>query len=162
MNELAASTLPFLQTLADARIPAVTSIMNVITVMGDEKLFVVISMIIAWCVSKRGGQYMLTVGFGLSNVGQTLKMIFRVPRPWNLGETPFENADPTARGSGITGMEGKGSGIAKLLGSGADGCFPLAICRSLPQIALARMRTSTSSSPSCEISRSIKRVLNGS
>ena len=78
MNELAASTLPFLQTLADARIPAVTSILNVITVMGDEKLFVVISMIIAWCVSKRGGQYMLTVGFGLSNVGQTLKMIFRV------------------------------------------------------------------------------------
>ena len=125
MNEMAASTLPFLQTLADARIPAVTSIMNVITVMGDEKLFVVISMIIAWCVSKRGGQYMLTVGFGLSNVGQTLKMIFRVPRPWNLGETPFGNADPTARGSAITGMEGKGSGIAKLLGSGADGwSFP--------------------------------------
>ena len=128
MSAIAASTLPFLDTLAELRTGFLTSLFNALTWLGDEKLFVVISLIVWWCVSKHGGLYMLTVGFGVSNVGQALKMIFRIPRPWNLGEKPFEHADPIARGSAANGTE-SASGIrkliGKLLGGGADGwSFP--------------------------------------
>ena len=123
MAEIAATTLPFLDTLASMRNGFLTSVLNAVTWLGDEKLFVVISLIVFWCFSKRGGLYMLTVGFGVSNVGQALKMIFRVPRPWNLGERPFQNVDPVARGSAANGTgeaHGLGKLIGKLMGSGAD------------------------------------------
>lgn len=128
MSELAASTLPFLESLASIRTGFLTGLLNALTWLGDEKLFVVISLIVFWCVSKKGGLYMLTTGFGVSSVGQTLKMFFRVPRPWNLGDKPFANADPVARGSSANGTGeagGIGKLIGKLLGSGADGwSFP--------------------------------------
>ena len=128
MAEIAATTLPFLDMLASMRNGFLTSVLNAVTWLGDEKLFVVISLIVFWCFSKRGGLYMLTVGFGVSNVGQALKMIFRVPRPWNLGERPFQNVDPVARGSAANGTgeaHGLGKLIGKLMGGGADGwSFP--------------------------------------
>ena len=127
MHELAASTLPFLDTLADCRFAALDLFFNTLTFLGDEKLFVVISLTVLWCVSKRGGQYMLTTGFAVSSVGQALKMLFRVPRPWNLGERPFERANDFARGSAADGTAGGGIGqkIGRLLGTGADGwSFP--------------------------------------
>ena len=128
MAQLAQATMPFLNALADLRLPWLTAFFNALTYLGDEKLFVVISMIVLWCFSKRGGLYMLTVGFGVSNVGQALKMIFRIPRPWNLGSKPFDRADPIARGS-ATNATGEATGlgklIGKLLGAGADGwSFP--------------------------------------
>lgn len=123
MNELAASTLPFLQTLAENRSEFLTKAFNLLTYLGDEKLFVVIALIVFWCFSKRGGQYLLTAGFGLSSVGQSLKMLFRVPRPWHLGNPPFEGSDPVARGTQqFDGVLGK---VTKALGTGADGwSFP--------------------------------------
>ena len=122
MADLAISTMPFLDTLAGIRTGFMTAVFNVLTFLGDEKLFVVISLIVIWCFSKQGGRYMLTVGFGASGIGQTLKMLFRIPRPWELGEEPFQHTDPTARG---TGADRSGGLIGKLLGSGADGwSFP--------------------------------------
>ena len=75
MSEIAASTLPFLDTLAGIRTDFLTALFNGLTWLGDEKLFVLISLVVLWCVSKRGGLYMITVGFGVSNIGQTLKML---------------------------------------------------------------------------------------
>lgn len=122
MSQLAIATMPFLDTLAGARTEALTKLFNLLTWFGDEKLFVVISLIVVWCFSKQGGWYMLTVGFGASSIGQMLKMVCRIPRPWNLGEKPFEHADPIARGSDASGTGGK---LNKLLGGGADGwSFP--------------------------------------
>ena len=112
MNELAAGTIPFLHTLADIRVPFLDSFFSVLTYLGDEKLFVVIALIIFWCFSKRGGLYMITVGFGASSIGQALKMVFRIPRPWILDETMDARVVPSARES-------------NLLGEGADGwSFP--------------------------------------
>ena len=122
LSQLAIATMPFLDTLAGARTEALTKLFNLLTWFGDEKLFVVISLIVVWCFSKQGGWYMLTVGFGASSIGQMLKMVCRIPRPWNLGEKPFEHADPIARGSEASGTGGK---LNKLLGGGADGwAFP--------------------------------------
>ena len=112
MRELAAGTIPFLHTLADIRVPFLDSFFSVLTYLGDEKLFVVIALIIFWCFSKRGGLYMITVGFGASSIGQALKMVFRIPRPWVLDETMEARVVPSARES-------------NLLGEGADGwSFP--------------------------------------
>ena len=128
MQEAATATLPFLQTLADHRVGVLTWILNRLTWLGDEKLFVVIALIVVWCFSKRGGQYLLTTGFSVSGLGQTLKAIFRVPRPWNLGDGSFTGTDPMAKGSTANGTIADGglSGkIAKLVGGGADGwSFP--------------------------------------
>ena len=112
MRELAAGTIPFLHTLADIRVPFLDSFFSVLTYLGDEKLFVVIALIIFWCFSKRGGLYMITVGFGASSIGQALKMVSRIPRPWVLDETMEARVVPSARES-------------NLLGEGADGwSFP--------------------------------------
>ena len=123
MNGLAVSTLPFLQALADGRNDILTKFMNLVTYLGDEKLFVLIALVVFWCFSKQGGLYMLTVGFGASSIGQTLKSVFRVPRPWNLGDQTFGGADPIARGTEkMGGLLGK---ITGALGTGADGwSFP--------------------------------------
>ena len=123
MTDLAASTLPFLDTLASARSGFLTTVFNILTYLGDEKLFVVIALIVLWCFSKRGGLYMLTVGFSASSVGQTLKMLFRIPRPWNLKDGAFGEADPVAK-DGWSGDSGLGKILSKL-GDGADGwSFP--------------------------------------
>ena len=112
METLAASTVPFLHALADIRIPALTWVFEKLTYLGDEKLFVVISLIIFWCFSKRGGLYMLTTGFSVSGIGQALKLAFRIPRPWLLDEAMDSRVVTSARES-------------NLLGEGADGwSFP--------------------------------------
>ncbi len=119
MEALATSTLPFLETLASARTGILTTLFNLITYLGDEKLFVVIALVVMWCFSKRGGLYMLTVGFGASTVGQMMKMLFRIPRPWNLDGGSFKNADPIAQ----HGWDEEGGIVHKLLnklGGGAD------------------------------------------
>ena len=124
MESLAISTLPFLDTLANARVGFLTKVFNLITYLGDEKLFVVIALIVLWCFSKRGGLYMLTVGFSASSIGQTLKGLFRVARPWNLGDKPFTGADTIAK-SGYPADGGLISKIMNKLGDAADGwSFP--------------------------------------
>ena len=97
MEALATSTIPFLHTLANLRLPALTWLLEKLTYLGDEKLFVVISLIVFWCFSKRGGLYMLTTGFGVSSIGQTLKLLFRIPRPWLLDPEMESRVVPSAQ-----------------------------------------------------------------
>ena len=124
MEALAVSTLPFLDTLAGMRVDFLTKIFNLITYLGDEKLFVVIALIVLWCFSERGGLYMLTVGFAASSIGQTLKALLRIARPWNLGDEPFTQADPIAK-SGYPKEGGLISKVMNKLGDAADGwSFP--------------------------------------
>ena len=122
MQEFAVSTLPVLEGLAKARPSILATATNLLSILGDEKLFVLIAMIVLWCFSKRGGLYMMTVGFSASTVGQTLKMLFRVPRPWNLEGADFRGADAIAR----DGWPDHGIGkIMNKLGTGAAGwSFP--------------------------------------
>lgn len=78
--------MSFLHWLAEIRIPVLTEFMLLITHVGEETAFLVIALVMFWCINKRQGYYILAVGFMGTILNQFLKMAFRVPRPWERGE----------------------------------------------------------------------------
>lgn len=64
------------------RHPVLDVIMSIVTRLGEETVFMVIAMFVFWCVDKRRGYYLLTVGFVGTLINQWLKIVCRVPRPW--------------------------------------------------------------------------------
>ncbi|MBE6597057.1 MAG: phosphatase PAP2 family protein [Ruminococcaceae bacterium] len=73
---------------------------SVVTLFGEETLFMAFGMIIFWCVDKYKGYYILCVGFLGTVINQFLKMLFRIPRPWVLDPnfTIVESAREAATG----------------------------------------------------------------
>ena len=90
----------FLYWLEDLRIPVVNEFMLAITYLGDEIAFLVLALILMWCVDKRTGYYILSVGFLGTITNQFMKLWFRIPRPWVLDEsfTILEQAREGASG----------------------------------------------------------------
>ena len=72
----------FLYLLENIRIPVLNEFMLAITYLGDEIAFLVIALILMWCVDKRTGYYVLSVGFLGTIANQFMKLWFRIPRPW--------------------------------------------------------------------------------
>ena len=66
------------------RNPVLDAIMSTVTRLGEETVFMVIAMFVFWCVDKRKGYYLLTVGFVGTLINQWLKIVCRIPRPWVL------------------------------------------------------------------------------
>ena len=66
------------------RTPVLDIIMQTVTRLGEETVFMLIAMLVFWCVDKRRGYYLLSVGFVGTLINQWLKIVFRVPRPWVL------------------------------------------------------------------------------
>lgn len=64
------------------RTPVLDVIMSTVTRLGEETIFMVIAMLVFWCVDKRRGYYLLSVGFVGTLINQWLKIVCRVPRPW--------------------------------------------------------------------------------
>lgn len=90
----------FLRLLEVIRTPVISAFMSLITYCGDEIFFMVLAIIVFWCINKRDGYYILLVGF-LGTVGnQFLKLLFRIPRPWVLDPdfTIVESARAAATG----------------------------------------------------------------
>lgn len=89
--------LYFLEAL---RCPAMDKLMLLITQFGEETAFLVASMIVFWCVDKKKGYYVLTVGFLGTILNQFLKLMFRIPRPWVMDPnfTAVEGAVEAATG----------------------------------------------------------------
>ena len=90
----------FLYALESIRNPILDKIMYFITVLGEETVFLVLAIAVFWCVNKRQGYYMMTVGFTGIVLSQAMKLIFRVPRPWvrDPGFTIVESARSGATG----------------------------------------------------------------
>lgn len=89
--------LYFLEAL---RCPVLDKLMLLITQFGEETAFLVASMIVFWCVDKKKGYYVLTVGFLGTILNQFLKLMFRIPRPWVMDPnfTAVEGAVEAATG----------------------------------------------------------------
>ncbi len=74
--------MAFLRFLADLRNPVCDSLFSVITLLGEETFFILIGLLFFWCINKKEGYYLLTVGLFGTVLNQFLKLLFRIPRPW--------------------------------------------------------------------------------
>ena len=92
--------MSFLYMLEKIRIPVLNELMLAVTTLGEETAFLVIALIIFWCVDKKKGYYVMAVGFAGTIINQILKLACRVPRPWVLDPnfTILEQAREAAAG----------------------------------------------------------------
>ena len=92
--------MEFLHFLEKIRVPGLNEFMLGITYFGDEIAFLVTALILFWCVNKRFGYYILSVGFVGTLANQFMKLWFRIPRPWVLDGnfTILEQAREAATG----------------------------------------------------------------
>ena len=74
--------MDFLYFLEGLRTPWLDGIVGALTHLGGELVFLVAALIVFWCVDKRQGYYLLSVGFLGTLVNQFLKITCRIPRPW--------------------------------------------------------------------------------
>lgn len=89
-----------LYALEGLRTPLLDKVMAAITLLGGELFFMVIAVGAFWCVSKRMGYYLMTVGFFGTVINQFLKILCCVPRPWvkDPGFSIVESARADATG----------------------------------------------------------------
>lgn len=92
--------MEFLRFLENIRIPVINELMLAVTYLGDEIAFLAIALVLFWCIDKRQGYFVLSVGFIGTLFNQFLKLWFRVPRPWVLDKefTILEQAREGASG----------------------------------------------------------------
>ena len=74
--------MTFLYLLEKIRMPILNEFMLLITRFGEETAFLVVALIVFWCVDKKKGYYLMAVGFLGTMFNQMLKLSFRIPRPW--------------------------------------------------------------------------------
>lgn len=74
--------MEFLYLLERLRTPWLNEIMLAVTQLGDEIAFLTVALIVFWCVEKRRGYYLMSVGFVGTVTSQFMKLACRVPRPW--------------------------------------------------------------------------------
>lgn len=74
--------MEFLKLLEGIRNPFLDGFFSVITHLGEETFFIILGLVFFWCVNKKEGYYLLSIGFIGTILNQFLKLIFRIPRPW--------------------------------------------------------------------------------
>jgi len=92
--------MQFLYLLESIRIPVLNEVLLAITQLGEETAFLVVALIMFWCVDKYKGYYILSIGFVGTLINQFLKLWFRIPRPWIIDSkfTILEQAREAAAG----------------------------------------------------------------
>lgn len=90
----------FLYWLEGLRMPMLNELMLGITMLGEETSFLALALVFFWCVDKKRGYLLMSVGFLGIMANQFLKLWFRVPRPWVLDKnfTILEQAREAASG----------------------------------------------------------------
>ncbi len=71
-----------LRFIEGLRNPFLDSFFSLITRFGEETVFILVGLICFWCIGKKQGYYILSIGFAGTVLNQFLKLLFRVPRPW--------------------------------------------------------------------------------
>lgn len=89
-----------LYAFENIRVPVLNELMLLITRLGEETAFLVTALVVFWCVGKKKGYFIMSVGFITTMANQVLKLIFRIPRPWVLDRnfTILEEAREAATG----------------------------------------------------------------
>lgn len=76
--------LECLRALAALRTPLLDEVFSLLTQLGGETVFMLVMMVVFWCVDKRKGYALMLVGFCGTLLNQALKITFCIPRPWLL------------------------------------------------------------------------------
>ena len=74
--------MQILYFLEKIRNPFLDAVFSAVTYLGDEIAFMVVAMLLFWCINKRSGYFMLISGFFGILLNQVLKLICKIPRPW--------------------------------------------------------------------------------
>ena len=74
--------MEFLRLLEGIRTPFLDSLFSTITQLGEETVIILVGLLFFWCINKKEGYYLLSIGLVGTVLNQFLKMIFRIPRPW--------------------------------------------------------------------------------
>ncbi len=82
--ELSMQNMELLRAIAELRTPFLDAFFSTVTELGGETMFMVIGLIVFWCVDKKKGHYLLFVALCGTVFNQALKITFRIPRPWVL------------------------------------------------------------------------------
>ena len=92
--------MEILYLLEKIRMPGLNEFMLAITQLGEETAFLVLALVFFWCVDKKRGYLLMSVGFLGTMANQFMKLWFRIPRPWVLDEnfTILEQAREAASG----------------------------------------------------------------
>lgn len=91
--------MEFLRFLEGIRIPVLNELMLGITYLGDEIAFLVVALVLFWCVDKKKGYYVLAVGFLGTITSQLMKLMCRIPRPW-VRDPDFTILEQAREGAG--------------------------------------------------------------
>ena len=122
--------MDILKALEAIRNPILDTLFTWIAVAVNEYLFIVVAVVLFWCVSKQKGYYVMTLCFFALISNSALKIIFRIPRPWmrDPSLTTVESARDTA--TGYSFPSGHTQNINALMG-GLSRSFdnrPLRVC----------------------------------
>ncbi|MDO5111606.1 MAG: phosphatase PAP2 family protein [Clostridia bacterium] len=74
--------MDFLYVLQGIRTPFLDAVFQFFTFFGEETLFLVLALVIFWCVDKKCGYFLIYVCFVGTAINQFLKLVCRIPRPW--------------------------------------------------------------------------------
>ena len=88
--------MDFLYLLEDLRAPWLDAIVGALTHLGGEMVFLIAALVVFWCVDKRQGYYLLSVGFLGTLVNQFLKIACRIPGPGS-GTPASPSSNPPGR-----------------------------------------------------------------
>ena len=64
--------MTFLYFLEKIRTPVLDLLFSIVTLFGEETVFMAVGMIVFWCVNKHKGYYLLSVGFVGTVINQFL------------------------------------------------------------------------------------------
>lgn len=64
------------------RTPFLDAFFSTVTHLGEETIFILVGLLFFWCINKKQGYFILSVGLLGTVANQFLKMAFRIPRPW--------------------------------------------------------------------------------
>lgn len=74
--------MEFLKMLESIRTSFGDTFFLFVTMLGEETVFILLGLLFFWCINKKQGYYILSVGFVGTVINQFLKLLFRIPRPW--------------------------------------------------------------------------------
>ena len=111
--------MDMLRGIAEIRNPALDFFFETITHLGEETVFLVISIIFFWCIDKREGYFILLTGLLGTLVNQAAKLAFRIPRPWVIDESFQPVGNSKIEATGYSFPSGHTQSITTTLGAPA-------------------------------------------